>query len=79
MDPPTDDAGVAWASWVDDVKEKKIRIRFLKSWGHPTRNQIMGEGEVWEVSLWAAENLISGGYAELVKEEQDGAAKNHNG
>lgn len=48
-----------------------VRIRFIKSWGHPTRNQILGVGEVWWVSVWAAENLISGGYAELV-EEKDG-------
>jgi hypothetical protein len=43
-----------------------VKIRFLKPWGHPTRNLIMGVGDVAIVSQWIADNLVSGGYAELV-------------
>ena len=40
-----------------------VRIRFLKVWGHPTRNEIYGPGDhVW-VSAWVANTLCNGGVA----------------
>lgn len=49
----------------------KVQIRFIKAWGHPTRNQIMGVGEVWWVSPWVADNLCPE-YAERVEEGKSG-------
>ena len=43
-----------------------VRIRFIKTWGHPTRNLIMGVGDTARVSEWIANNLITGGYAEKI-------------
>lgn len=43
-----------------------VLIRFLKVWGHPTRNIIMGVGDTARVSEWIAELLIKQGYAEKV-------------
>lgn len=42
------------------------RVRFLKAWGHPTKNTIMGVGDTAMVSRRIADNLVSGGYAEIV-------------
>jgi len=46
-----------------------LKIRFLKAWGHPTRNEVYGPPQVVIVSQWIADNLIGGGYAELVLPE----------
>jgi hypothetical protein len=43
---------------------QEVRIRFLKPWGHPTRDLICGTGDVAKVSQWIANNLINSGYAE---------------
>lgn len=52
------------------MKDPEVWIRFIQAWGHPTRNEIYGpsSGKVG-VSRWVADNLISGGYAEGVKDD----------
>lgn len=45
-----------------------VRVRFLKAWGHPTRNLIMGCGDIAKVSEWIANILTSDGTAERIIE-----------
>lgn len=40
-----------------------ITIKFIRVWGHPTRNEIYGPGQIVKVSEWVAEVLCRGGYA----------------
>mgnify|MGYP001015647322 FL=1 len=47
-----------------------VRVRFVKVWGHPTRDLIMGVGDIALVSEWIARVLIKGGYAERVTEKE---------
>lgn len=48
----------------------RVRIRFLKVWGHPTKDEIYGPSSgVVEVSEWAADQLIRTGYAVRVSDE----------
>ena len=48
---------------------KWVRIRFLKAWGHPTRNEVYGPGSgVVRVSEWIAGILTKDGTAEIVTE-----------
>lgn len=46
--------------------ESMTKIRFLKVWGHPTRNEIYGPGDICVVTDWAAAILTNGGTAELI-------------
>lgn len=52
-----------------DTQPINRRVRFIKAWGHPTRNLIMGVGEVAQVSQRIGESLVSGGYAEFISQE----------
>ena len=45
---------------------RRIRIRFLKPWGHPTKNLICETGTVAIVSEWIANILVRDGYAERI-------------
>lgn len=48
-----------------------VRIRFIKVWGHPTKNLIMGVGQFARVSRYLCKILVDGGYA--VEEPKDGS------
>ena len=52
------------------MRNGKIKIEFLKPWGHPTRWEIYGTGERYWVTPWQAEHLVGSGYAKLVEEEE---------
>jgi len=46
------------------LSERRVRIRFIRVWGHPTKYQIWGPSDgVVEVTEWQAERLIQSGYA----------------
>ena len=47
------------------------RVRFLKTWGHPSRDLICGPGTEAIVSLSLAGTLVHTGYAELVEEKEE--------
>jgi hypothetical protein len=43
-----------------------VCIRFLKVWGHPTLDIVMGVGQIARVSEWIANVLVKDGTAERV-------------
>lgn len=46
-----------------------VRVRFIRVWGHPTRNLIMGAGDTAKVSPFVA-GILCGGeapYAEYIE------------
>lgn len=46
------------------------RIRFIKAWGHPTRNEIYGPGSIARVSRRIADTLVHSGIVEIITEEE---------
>jgi hypothetical protein len=40
-----------------------VVVEFVQAWGHPTRNEIYGEGQRVRVTPEVAKMLINGGYA----------------
>ncbi len=52
---------------LNDPQPITVKVRFIKSWGHPTRNEVYGYGQIAWCSRRIADNLISGGYAEEVR------------
>lgn len=45
-----------------------VNVRFLKVWGHPTRDLICGRNSTARVSRWIADILAKDGYAEVIEE-----------
>jgi hypothetical protein len=51
----------------------QVRIEFIKPWGHPTRNQILGTGDRCRCSRQNAKILVDGGYARYLDPQTGGA------